>query len=128
MTKNPLRRRKHVPQRTCIVCQRSGPKGELLRLVRTTDGQVLVDETGKLPGRGAYLCRRPECVEKGGTKKIIERALKMKISGEALKCLRQRLQSALPHPASAERGNPPAEAQSSPSPEGNGSGPRGGVA
>lgn len=127
MTKNLLRRRKHVPQRTCIVCQRSGPKGELLRLVRATDGQVLVDETGKLPGRGAYLCRKTECVEKGGTKKLIERALKTKISGEALKSLREQLQSTLPQPVHAGCGKP-AEAQSGPSPEGNGSGPRGGVA
>ncbi len=127
MTRALSRRRKHVPQRTCIACQRSGAKGELLRLVRTTDGRVLIDATGKLPGRGAYLCRRPECVEKGGTKKIIERALKMKISEEALECLRRQLQSALLHPVPDER-DEPAEVQRVPSHAGNGSGPRGGVA
>jgi hypothetical protein len=57
-------RRKHVPQRTCIVCRQVRPKRELIRVVRTPEGRVVVDETGKASGRGAYLCRDRACWEK----------------------------------------------------------------
>jgi predicted RNA-binding protein YlxR (DUF448 family) len=58
-------RRKHVPQRSCVACRRVKPKRELIRVVRAPDGRVLVDETGKANGRGAYLCRDRACWEKG---------------------------------------------------------------
>ena len=57
-------RRKHVPQRTCVVCRQVKPKRELIRVVRTPEGRVVVDETGKASGRGAYLCRKRVCWEK----------------------------------------------------------------
>ncbi len=52
---------KHVPQRTCIACRSAGSKRELVRVVRHPDGSVVVDESGKANGRGAYLCRDPKC-------------------------------------------------------------------
>jgi predicted RNA-binding protein YlxR (DUF448 family) len=58
-------RRKHVPQRTCIACRQVKSKRELIRIVRLPDGEILVDETGKANGRGAYLCRERACWEKG---------------------------------------------------------------
>jgi predicted RNA-binding protein YlxR (DUF448 family) len=58
-------RRKHVPQRTCIACRQVKSKRELIRIVRLPDGEILVDETGKANGRGAYLCRVRACWEKG---------------------------------------------------------------
>ena len=53
---------KHAPIRTCLGCRTSRPKHELVRLVRRVDGRVVVDASG--PGRGAYVCAEPGCVEK----------------------------------------------------------------
>jgi predicted RNA-binding protein YlxR (DUF448 family) len=58
-------RARHVPQRTCVACRTTGDQRTFVRLVRTPDGSVQVDEQGKAPGRGAYLCRRPACWERG---------------------------------------------------------------
>jgi predicted RNA-binding protein YlxR (DUF448 family) len=58
-------RQKHVPQRTCSACRAVKPKRDLIRIVRTPEGTVAVDETGKASGRGAYLCRARACWEKG---------------------------------------------------------------
>lgn len=57
-------RRKHVPQRTCVVCRQATDKRRLTRLVRTPEGGVVVDPTGKLNGRGAYLCDQVACWDK----------------------------------------------------------------
>jgi predicted RNA-binding protein YlxR (DUF448 family) len=58
-------RARHVPQRTCVACRRTGDQRTFVRLVRTLDGAVQVDEPGKAPGRGAYLCRTTACWERG---------------------------------------------------------------
>jgi predicted RNA-binding protein YlxR (DUF448 family) len=71
-------RKKHIPQRMCVACRRSQDKRTLIRVVRTPGG-VLVDETGKLPGRGAYLHADGECWEKG-LKASLEKALNTSIS------------------------------------------------
>lgn len=60
----PPRRRKHVPQRRCVVCREQFDKRRLTRLVRTPDSGVVVDPTGKRSGRGAYLCDQPGCWDK----------------------------------------------------------------
>lgn len=52
---------KKIPQRICIGCQSVHPKKELVRIVRTPEGEILLDLTGKKSGRGAYICRKPEC-------------------------------------------------------------------
>jgi uncharacterized protein len=64
VSKKPVQRMKHVPQRTCVGCRTVMAKRQLVRVVRTTDG-VLVDPTGKLAGRGAYLHDRRSCWEFG---------------------------------------------------------------
>jgi predicted RNA-binding protein YlxR (DUF448 family) len=69
-----MARRKHKPQRMCVACRQSQDKKTLLRLVRTQDG-VFIDETGKLPGRGAYLHADPSCWERG-VKKYLQQALR----------------------------------------------------
>jgi uncharacterized protein len=63
VTKKPVQRVKHVPQRTCVGCREVLPKRKMIRLVRTADG-VQMDPTGKLAGRGAYLHDRRECWER----------------------------------------------------------------
>ncbi len=72
-------RRKHVPQRTCIGCRQPRAKRELIRLVRTPEGQLVVDETGKQNGRGAYLCRQRSCWESALKGNQIRRALKIDV-------------------------------------------------
>lgn len=61
--KQPARRR-HVPQRTCVVCRRQVDKRRLTRVVRTPEDGVVIDPTGKRNGRGAYLCDQAECWDK----------------------------------------------------------------
>lgn len=74
MTKAPVRPRR-VPIRTCVGCRQERPKRELLRIVRTPDGTVAFDPTGKRSGRGAYICPRLECLEAARKGRQLERAL-----------------------------------------------------
>ncbi|HLI90193.1 MAG TPA: YlxR family protein [Ktedonobacteraceae bacterium] len=76
------RRQKHVPLRTCVACRETKPKRELLRIVRTPDGHVLIDATGKKSGRGAYLCARLSCWETAMKKKRLEQEFETTISEE----------------------------------------------
>lgn len=75
-------RPRHVPQRTCVACRTTGAKRGLVRVVRSAEGTVEVDETGKKPGRGAYLCRTRECWDKALKGKVLEYALKTAITAE----------------------------------------------
>ncbi|MDQ6694515.1 MAG: YlxR family protein [Chloroflexota bacterium] len=79
---NKGRRPKPVPQRTCVACRSTGPKRGLVRVVRLADGSVQVDETGKKPGRGAYLCATSACWDKALSGKTLEYALKTAINLE----------------------------------------------
>jgi len=72
-------RRRHVPLRTCIACRQSKDKRELIRLVRTPEGKLVVDETGKQNGRGAYLCRQQACWKTALQGNQVSRALKIEI-------------------------------------------------
>lgn len=66
---------RRVPTRTCVACRTSRPKRELVRIVRTPDGRVTVDETGRLAGRGAYVCRSAGCLTIANTRGALSRAL-----------------------------------------------------
>jgi predicted RNA-binding protein YlxR (DUF448 family) len=80
--KQQVRRPRHVPIRTCIACKQSKPKRELLRVVRTPDGHVLMDATGKRSGRGAYLCARLSCWQDALKKKRLEQEFETTLSDE----------------------------------------------
>jgi predicted RNA-binding protein YlxR (DUF448 family) len=80
--KQPVKRPKHVPFRSCVSCRETKPKRELLRVVRTPDGHVLVDATGKKSGRGAYLCARLSCWENAIKKNRLEQEFELSISDE----------------------------------------------
>jgi len=80
MTKKPVQRVKHVPQRTCVGCREVLPKRKMVRIVRTAQG-VQVDPTSKLAGRGAYLHDRRECWERG-LKGALANALKVTLTLE----------------------------------------------
>ncbi len=72
---------KHVPQRTCIACRETGGKRALIRLVRTDDG-VVVDPSGKLPGRGSYLHAIQDCWRIALDGNRIQQALRTKLRPE----------------------------------------------
>jgi predicted RNA-binding protein YlxR (DUF448 family) len=80
--KNSPKRPKHIPLRTCISCRETKPKRELLRVVRTPDGHVLIDATGKKSGRGAYLCAKLSCWENAIKKKRLEQEFELTLSDE----------------------------------------------
>ena len=82
-------RRKHIPMRTCVGCQTSRPKRELIRIVRSPQGEVEIDRTGKKSGRGAYICPQPACLEQACRQHQIERALRVKISPAVIDQLKQ---------------------------------------
>ena len=86
MTKNPSKRPKHIPQRTCVGCRKVLSKRELLRLVRTSSG-VELDPTGKLSGRGVYLHNLRSCWEHG-LKGAVANGLKSEISPENMLSLK----------------------------------------
>ena len=64
-----------VPTRTCVACRTPRPKRDLVRIVRTPDGRVVLDETGRLAGRGAYVCRTASCLTIANTRSALSRAL-----------------------------------------------------
>jgi len=88
MAKKRQRRRKHVPQRTCVACRTTRPKRDLVRIVRTPEGEIAVDEWGKQSGRGAYLCPQRICWEEALRRNLLDRALKTPLSQEAIAVLR----------------------------------------
>jgi uncharacterized protein len=65
----------HLPQRSCVACRKSLPKGELLRVVRTPTGEIVADPSGKISGRGAYVCPTESCLKAAAKQRKIERAL-----------------------------------------------------
>ena len=79
---------KNVPQRTCIGCNSQKDKKELIRIVKNKDGIISVDRSGKAQGRGAYICKNIECLEKAIKSKKLERSLKTKIDLQIYESLR----------------------------------------
>ena len=78
-----------VPARTCIGCQCKKPKKELIRIIRTPEGKIEIDNTGKKSGRGAYLCGNIECLDIALRKNYLNRSLKQNISLQTLDELRK---------------------------------------
>lgn len=73
-------RRKHVPQRTCVVCRRTLDKRALVRIVNHPEAGVIVDPTGKQNGRGAYLCTAAACWEQALSTDVLARALRASLT------------------------------------------------
>ena len=79
---------KNKPQRTCMGCNQKKDKNELIRIVKNKNNEILVDKTGKLDGRGAYICNDVNCLERLKKSKRLERIFDMKISEEIYEDLR----------------------------------------
>lgn len=73
---------KKIPERQCLGCNEHKPKADLLRVVRTPDGQVVLDFTGKKSGRGAYICRDIKCLRRARKSKRIDKNLDIVIPEE----------------------------------------------
>ena len=73
---------KKQPTRRCTGCGEHFPKKELIRVLRTPEGEIVIDELGKKSGRGAYICKDPACLAKAKRSKRIERTLECVISDE----------------------------------------------
>ena len=70
-----IQTKRKIPMRRCCGCGEHAPKGELIRVLRQKDGTVLLDLTGKLSGRGAYICRSSACFRKARRGRRFEHAL-----------------------------------------------------
>ena len=73
---------KKIPQRQCMGCRERKAKKDMIRVVRSTDGTVMLDFSGKLNGRGAYVCPDPECLKKAQKSNSLGRALETEIPEE----------------------------------------------
>ena len=73
---------KKIPQRQCMGCRERKAKKEMIRVVRGTDGCVSLDFSGKLNGRGAYICPNPECLKKVQKSRALDRSLEVTIPAE----------------------------------------------
>ncbi len=85
-------RPRRVPIRTCVGCRQERPKRELLRIVRTPEGTVGFDPTGKRSGRGAYICPKPECLQAARRGGQLQRALEHPIHDEVWEELARQLE------------------------------------
>ena len=73
---------KKTPQRSCVVCRDKKDKSALMRVVRTPEGEIRFDPTGKCNGRGAYVCDNPVCVEKCLKKRLLNKVFHIEVSPE----------------------------------------------
>lgn len=82
---------KKVPMRMCTGCREMKPKKELIRVVKTTEGDIKLDATGKLNGRGAYICKSSECLKKAEKSNALSRAFAASVPAEIYKMLETEL-------------------------------------
>lgn len=86
-------KQKRTPQRTCVACRQVKGKRELVRIVRTPESRVEIDETGKKSGRGAYLCREASCWRLALERGALSRALGVGLTAEQVEELRHFMDS-----------------------------------
>ena len=94
---------RHIPERKCVACGQKTDKRSLTRIVRTPEGTVLADATGKANGRGAYLCAAAACWEKGVRRGGLERGLKTAIPGRERQLLLDYYREQVAAPAALEQ-------------------------
>ncbi|MCH5162972.1 MAG: YlxR family protein [Clostridiales bacterium] len=82
---------KHTPLRSCIVCREQKAKNELVRIVRQSGGAIAVDVTGRMDGRGAYVCRNDKCITELIKKRALNRVFKTQVDAEVYTALQEDL-------------------------------------
>ena len=80
-----------IPMRMCVGCGEMKPKSELVRVVKTTEGEIKLDKTGKLNGRGAYICREEKCLLAAQKAKRFERAFSSAVPQEIIENIAEEL-------------------------------------
>ena len=81
---------KKIPQRQCVGCREMKDKKDLIRVVKSPEGVISIDDKGKAPGRGAYICRSEECLNKAHKAKLLDKNLETEISQEVFEMLKER--------------------------------------
>lgn len=84
---------KKIPLRQCVGCGEMKGKKDMLRVLKTAENEICLDTTGKKNGRGAYICRSRECLQKTGRNKGLERSFKMSIPKEVYETLEKEFDS-----------------------------------
>lgn len=85
---------KKIPQRQCVGCRTMKNKKDLIRVVRSPEGAISLDFTGKLSGRGAYVCPKGECLARARKSKALERAFATAIPAEVYALLEEQMEQA----------------------------------
>lgn len=83
---------KKIPTRRCSGCGEHFPKNTLIRVLRTPEGEIILDLTGKKSGRGAYICKNAQCLKKARRSKRIESSLECRISDELYQRMEEELE------------------------------------
>lgn len=86
-------RKKKVPLRKCLGCEENKSKKELIRIVKTPENEVLIDLTGKVNGRGAYICNNKECFKTAMKSNRISKNLEVEIPKEKIEELEEQIQN-----------------------------------
>lgn len=84
---------KKIPLRQCVGCREMKPKPELIRVVKSPEGEVSLDFKGKKPGRGAYVCPDPECLKKARKSRALERAFSATLPDEVYAALEEQMKA-----------------------------------
>ena len=84
---------KKIPQRQCMGCRERKSKREMIRVVRSPEGNVSLDFGGKAPGRGAYLCPNPECLKRAIRSKALDRSLEVTIPEDVYARLQKEMEA-----------------------------------
>lgn len=81
-----------IPMRKCIGCMESFPKKELCRIVKTKDNEIFFDQTGKLNGRGTYICKKTECFDKAIKSKRLTKSLETEIPDDLYQTIKKEIE------------------------------------
>ena len=84
---------KKIPMRMCVGCREMKPKRELIRVVRSPEGEVSMDPVGKKPGRGAYVCRSVDCLKRAIKQRQLERQLEVQLTPEVAQALQDTIEN-----------------------------------
>lgn len=85
---------KKIPMRMCIGCGQMIEKRQLVRVVKSPEGEISLDFTGKKPGRGAYICRNTQCLAKAQKSRRLEKSFSCRVDGEVYEVMRNALSEA----------------------------------